>query len=138
MFLELLVDVEHLADGRVKASEEFAAHDEDVDIPSAKLVFDRFFIGVCIAVAVHHLVPVGDDLIVGALVHVVHAFPKIGRRDHHGALQVAQLLKAFQIPHGVPLVIGSQHGLEAGAFIPLHEVLVDIQRNAPDAGVGGG
>ena len=79
VFLQLLVDVEHLADRGVKAGEQLAAHNENVDVPCAELVLHGLFIGVCVAVAVHHLIPVGNDSIVGSFVCIVYAFPEIRR-----------------------------------------------------------
>ena len=61
VLLELLVDVEHLTQRRVKAGEQFAAHDQDVDFAIAEPVLDGLLVAVGIPVLLHHLVPEGDD-----------------------------------------------------------------------------
>ena len=135
VLLELLVDVEHLTQRRV---EQLAAHDQNVDFTIAEPVLDGFLVAVGIPVLLHHLVPEGDDQIVRTLVDVIDAFAHVGRRDNDGAVQVAELLKALQIADRVALVVGGEHGLEAGILVALNEVLADVQRDALDARVGGG
>ncbi len=138
MLFQLFVDVEHLADGCVKAGKQLAAHDENINVTYAELVLHRLFIGICITVAVHHFIPVGNDLIVSPLIYIVCTFPEIGRRDHHGTGQIAELLKALQIADCIPLVVCGQHGLEASILIPFDEMFVDVQSDPLDPGVGGG
>ena len=138
MLLELLVDVEHLTQRRVKAGEQFAAHDQDVDFAIAEPVLDGFLVAVGISILPHHLAPEGNDQVVRALVGIVNAFAHVGRRDNDGAVQVAELLKALQIADRVALVVGGEHGLETGILVALNEVLADVQRDALDARVGGG
>ena len=65
--------------GGIKAGKQLAAHDENINISGAELILHCLFIGICIAVAVHHFIPVGDDLIVSTFTYIVYAFPEIGR-----------------------------------------------------------
>ena len=48
------------------------------------------------------------------------------------------MFKTFQIAYSVPLIIGGQHGFETGGFESFDEVVVDIQRDTLDPGIGGG
>ena len=77
MFFQLFVDVENLADGGVKAGKQLTAHDKNIDVPCAELVLHCLFVGICVTVAVHHFIPVGNDLIVGTFVYIVYTFPEI-------------------------------------------------------------
>ena len=77
MFFQLFVNVEHLADGGIKTGKQLTAHNDN--IPCAELVLHCIFVGICVTVAVHHFIPVGNDLIVGTLVYIVYTFPQIRR-----------------------------------------------------------
>ena len=47
------------------------------------------------------------------------------------------MLKTLQIPNCIPLVIRGQHSLKACIFVPINEVLIDIQRDPLDTGICG-
>ena len=48
------------------------------------------------------------------------------------------MLKTLQIPNCIPLVVGGQHGPKAGIFVPINKVLIDVQSDPLDTGIGGG
>ena len=48
------------------------------------------------------------------------------------------MLKTLQIPNCIPLVVGGQHSLKAGIFVPFNEMFVDVQSDSLDTGIGGG
>ena len=48
------------------------------------------------------------------------------------------MLKTLQIPNRIPLVVSSQHSLKTGIFVSINEVLIDIQSDSLDTGIGGG
>ena len=48
------------------------------------------------------------------------------------------MLKTLQIPNCIPLVVSGQHSLKAGIFVPINEVLIDVQSDPLDTGIGGG
>ena len=79
MFFQLFVDVEHLADGGIKTGKQLTAHNKNIDVSCAELVLHCLFVGICVTVAVHHFIPVGNDLIVGTLVYIIYTFPQIRR-----------------------------------------------------------
>ena len=47
------------------------------------------------------------------------------------------MLKTLQIPNRIPLVVSGQHSLKAGIFVPINEVLIDVQSDPLDTGIGG-
>ena len=53
-------------------------------------------------------------------------------------IQIPKLLKTLQIPNRIPLVVSSQHSLKTGIFVSINEVLIDIQSDPLDTGIGGG
>ena len=79
VFFQLFVDVEHPADGGVKTGKQLTAHDKNIDVPCAELVLHCLFVGICVTVAVHHFIPIGNDFVVGTFVCVVYTFPQIRR-----------------------------------------------------------
>ena len=79
VFFQLFIDVEHLADGSIKTGKQLTAHNKNIDVSCAELVLHCLFVGICVTVAVHHFIPVGNDLIVGTLVYIVYTFPQIRR-----------------------------------------------------------
>ena len=79
VFFQLFVNVEHLADGGIKTGKQLTAHNKNIDVPCAELVLHCLFVGICVTVAVHHFIPVGNDLIVGTLVYIIYTFPQIRR-----------------------------------------------------------
>ena len=136
MFLQFLVDVEHLAYGSIKTGEKLAAYDQDIDLSIAKPALHGFFITVGITVPIHHLVPIRDDDIVSALIHIVDAFAHIRRGDDDGASQIAELFKALQITDCVPLAVCRKHCLESRTLEALHKVFANIQCYAFDTRIG--
>ena len=58
---------------------QLTAHNKNIDVSCAELVLHCLFVGICVTVAVHHFIPVGNDLIVGTLVYIVYTFPQIRR-----------------------------------------------------------
>ena len=74
---------------------------------------------------------------IGAFIDVIHTFPHIRGRNDNRTSQVAKLLKAFQITNGIPLIVGSQHGLEACILEAKDKMIVDIQRNTLNSGICG-
>ena len=64
--------------GGIKTGKQLTAHDKNINVPCAELVLHCLFVGICVTVAVHHFIPVGNDLIVGTLVYIVYTFPQSG------------------------------------------------------------
>ena len=133
VLLKFFVQVKHLAERLIKAGKPFAAHDHKIQFSGMILCLDCFFIIIGTAIALHHPIPVGNYLVVCSFICIIHALAQIRGRDHDSAVQIAKLLKAFQIPNGIPLVIGGDHSLEACIFIGLAKVLVDVQSDPFDA-----
>ncbi|CDA79110.1 unknown [Clostridium sp. CAG:242] len=79
VFFQLFVYVEHLADGGIKTGKQLTAHDKNINVPCAELILHCLFIGICVTVAIHHFIPVGNDLIVSTFIYIVYAFPEIRR-----------------------------------------------------------
>ena len=137
MLFEFLIDVQHLTNRRVKPGQQLTAHNENINLTVAKFVLHGFFVSVSIAILFHHLFPVFDNLMIGAFIDVIHTFPHIRGRNGNRTIQVTKLLKAFQIANGIPLIVGSQHGLEACILEAKDKMIVDIQRNTLDSGICG-
>ena len=59
-----------------------------------KAIDDLRFVGLSIAVTLHHALPEGDDLVSRFfVVHVVEAFPLVGRRNDDLAGHLAKIIK---------------------------------------------
>ena len=50
VLFQLLVDVKHLTDRRIKAGQQLAAYDQNVNLAVDKLVLDRFLVGVGVTI----------------------------------------------------------------------------------------
>ena len=137
MLFEFLVNVQDLAHGRVKTRQQLPADNQNVDFAPAEFRLYRLFVLLGVLVLAHHAFPVRDDGGVTAFVGVPSALPRIRRRNHNRAFQIAHCLKTFQIAHGVPLIVHRQHSPHSRRLYPFPVMFRNVQRDTLHAGARG-